>query len=313
MAEATAPNRRVRLASSMSSVDNYLRLSSPLPSPSPAQSPSPSDASPTPAVVRGHALEDPPKRRKPARRSKPVRMFQSMCRSLPVLTVPQCGRLMLPQPAAGTASSSSSASPGGLASTESFLSHLISPAGGGAGTSSSHRCMTGTLFGYRDGRVALALQENPRCRPALVVELALQTHVLLREIGTTAGARIVLECEKKPAVEKHAGEEGSSGDDDAWLLEEPIWTMFCNGKRVGYAVRREATDGDVAVLETLWAVSMGGGVLPGRAGADAPDGEMAYMRGCFEHVVGSQDSESLYMLGPHGGDCPELAIFFVRL
>uniref|UniRef100_A0ACD5UUA9 Uncharacterized protein n=1 Tax=Avena sativa TaxID=4498 RepID=A0ACD5UUA9_AVESA len=316
MAEATAPNnpnRRVRLASSMSSVDNYLRLSSPVPSPSPSSSSSPaqstssSDASPTPAVVRGHALEDPPMRRKPARRSKPVRMFQNMCRSLPVFTVPRCGRLLLPQPAAGTASATAAASPGRVSSSESFLSNLISPSGGGAGTSSSHRRMTGTLFGYRDGRVALALQENPRCRPALVVELALQTHVLLREIGTTAGARIVLECEKK-----HASEEGGA-DDDAWLLEEPIWTMFCNGKRVGYAVRREATDSDVAVLETLWAVSMGGGVLPGRAGADAPDGEMAYMRGCFEHVVGSQDSESLYMLGPHGGDCPELAIFFVRL
>lgn len=238
-----------------------------------------------------------------------------MCRSLPVLTAPRCGKLLLPlKPADGTASVS--ASPARLASSDSFLSHLISPSGGASGTSSSHRRMTGTLFGYRDGRVALALQDNPRCRPALVVELALQTHALLREIGTTSGARLVLETEKKPVEEEHgtgagAGEEGSG--DDAWLLEEPIWTMFCNGKRVGYAVRREPTEEDVAVLETLWAVSMGGGVLPGRAGADAPNGEMAYMRGCFEHVVGSRDSESLYMLGPHGGDCPELAVFFVRL
>ncbi|KAM0842251.1 hypothetical protein ACQ4PT_058489 [Festuca glaucescens] len=210
-------------------------------------------------------------------------MFQSMCRSLPVLTAPRCGRLLLSQPAAGTPAAT--ASPARLSASDSFLSHLISPTGGAAGTSSSHRRMTGTLFGYRDGRVALALQENPRCRPALVVELALQTHVLLREIGTTAGARIVLECEKKHVVEEQgsgAGGEGGSAaghDDDGWLLEEPIWTMFCNGKRVGYAVRREPTDADVSVLETLWAVSMGGGVLPGRAGADAPDGEMAYMRG----------------------------------
>jgi len=148
-----------------------------------------------------------------------------------------------------------------------------------------------------------------------VVELALPTHTLLRELGGTAGARITLETEKKHAVGEHStaggGEDG--GADDGWLLQEPVWTMFRNGKRVGYAVRREPTDGDIAVLETLWAVSMGGGVLPGRAGADAPDGEMAYMRGCFEHVIGSRDSESLYMLGPHGGDCPELAVFFVRL
>jgi len=97
------------------------------------------------------------------------------------------------------------------------------------------------------------------------------------------------------------------------VLEEPMWTMFCNGKRVGYAVRRDPTEDDIAVLETLWAVTMGGGVLPGRSDVDGPDGEMAYMRGSFEHTVGSRDSESLYMVGPPGGDCPELAIFFVRL
>ncbi|MBF6085342.1 DUF617 domain-containing protein, partial [Nocardia cyriacigeorgica] len=71
---------------------------------------------------------------------------------------------------------------------------------------------------------------------------------------------------------------------------------------------------DIAVLETLWAVSMGGGVLPGRSDMDGPDGEMAYMRGSFEHTVGSRDSESLYMIAPQGGGTgPELAVFFVRL
>jgi len=241
-----------------------------------------------------------------------------MFRSLPVVTVPRCGGILTPAPTAAAAS----ASP---ARSDSLLSQIISPStassGGGGVCASSRRHMTGTLFGCREGRVSLALQENPRCRPALVVELALPTHTLLRELGGTAGARIVLETEKK-----HVKEHGSSGggehgdaaarqhdDDDGWLLHEPIWTMFCNGKRVGYAVRREPTDGDIAVLETLWAVSMGGGVLPGRAGSAAADGELAYMRGCFDHIIGSQDSESLYMLGPHGGDSPELAVFFVRL
>lgn len=89
--------------------------------------------------------------------------------------------------------------------------------------------------------------------------------------------------------------------------------MSCNGKKVGYAVRRDPTDDDIAVLETLWAVSMGGGVLPGISDMDGKDGEMAYMRGSFEHIIGSRNSESLYMISPHGGDCPELAVFFVRL
>ncbi|XP_037489759.1 protein MIZU-KUSSEI 1-like [Triticum dicoccoides] len=307
---AVDPERkRSRLTSSMSSmssVDTILRLP-----------PSPLLTSPTRAPA-GHALEEPPARHRPARRSKPVRIFQSMFRSLPVVTVPRCGGILTPAPTAAAAS----ASP---ARSDSLLSQIISPStassGGGGVCASSRRHMTGTLFGCREGRVSLALQENPRCRPALVVELALPTHTLLRELGGTAGARIVLETEKK-----HVKEHGSSGsgehgdaaarqhdDDDGWLLHEPIWTMFCNGKRVGYAVRREPTDGDIAVLETLWAVSMGGGVLPGRAGSAAADGELAYMRGCFDHIIGSQDSESLYMLGPHGGDSPELAVFFVRL
>lgn len=147
-----------------------------------------------------------------------------------------------------------------------------------------------------------------------MVELALPTHALLRELGAHAGARIVLEVEKRAEQGTADGNEAiATTDHDGWVLEELMWTMFCNGKRVGYAVRRDPTEEDIAVLETLWAVSMGGGVLPGRSDMDGPDGEMAYMRGSFEHTVGSRDSESLYMVGPPGGDCPELAIFFVRL
>uniref|UniRef100_A0A0D9WA49 DUF617 domain-containing protein n=1 Tax=Leersia perrieri TaxID=77586 RepID=A0A0D9WA49_9ORYZ len=249
-------------------------------------------ASPSPSrAVAGRTLEAPPTRRRPGRRSRPARMFHTMCRSLPVLT-PRCGRLM-PPAAAGAR----------LSPSDSQLSQLVAS----STSSSRRRRMTGTLFGYRDGRVALSLQENPRCHPTLVVELALPTHALLRDLGATAGARIVLESEKK--------HDHHHGHDEGWVLEEAMWTMYCNGKRVGYAARRGPTEDDIAVLETLWAVSMGGGVLPGMTSSsdNVDDGEMAYMRGCFEHVIGSKDSESLYMVGPHGGDCPELAVFFVRL
>ncbi|XP_062185629.1 protein MIZU-KUSSEI 1-like [Phragmites australis] len=262
-------------------------------------------ASPSLARVAGRALEEPPKRQRPGRRSRPVRMFQRMCRSLPVLT-PRCGRQL--QPGACRI-----AAPPRLTSSDSLLSQLIASS---ANPGTSRRRVTGTLFGYRDGRVALSLQDNARCQPTLVVELALPTHALLRELGTTAGARIVLESEKRADVVVDG--DGvvrwrDDDNDDGWVLEEPMWTMFFNGKRVGYAVRREPTEDDIAVLETLWAVSMGGGVLPGRSDVDGADGEMAYMRGSFEHTIGSRDSESLYMVGPPGGDCPELAIFFVRL
>ncbi|CAN6250332.1 unnamed protein product [Urochloa humidicola] len=281
-------------------------------------------ASPCPARSAGHALEEPPARRAHGRRSRPMRMFQSVCRSLPLLN-PRCGRPLQP---------GACRTPARLTPSDSLLSQLMGTSSSAA--SSKHR-LTGTLFGYRDGRISLSLQDNARCRPTLVVELALPTHALLRELGAHAGARIVLESEKHTdhgsgegdAADAGVGDGGGGGggggvggssfkhhhhqDDDGWVLEEPTWTMFCNGKRVGYAVRREPTEEDIAVLETLWAVTMGGGVLPGRSDVDGPDGEMAYMRGSFEHTVGSRDSESLYMVGPPGGDGPELAIFFVRL
>ncbi|CAL5070306.1 unnamed protein product [Urochloa decumbens] len=281
--------------------------------------------SPSPPRCAGHALEEPPARRAHGRRSRPMRMFQSVCRSLPLLN-PRCGRPLQP---------GACRTPARLTPSDSLLSQLMGGSSSSA-ASSKHR-LTGTLFGYRDGRVSLSLQDNARCRPTLVVELALPTHALLRELGAHAGARIVLESEKHTdhggegsdaadaaggGGDAGAGAGGVGGasfkhhhhqDDDGWVLEEPMWTMFCNGKRVGYAVRREPTEEDISVLETLWAVTMGGGVLPGRSDVDGPDGEMAYMRGSFEHTVGSRDSESLYMVGPPGGDGPELAIFFVRL
>ena len=239
-----------------------------------------------------------------------MRMFQSMCRSLPLLN-PRCGRPL-------QAGACRIAPPARLTPSDSLLSQLMGSSSSAA-AASRHR-LTGTLFGYRDGRVSLSLQDNARCRPTLVVELALPTHALLRELGAHAGARIVLESEKHAEPADAGGDGAGDGgasfkhhDDDGWVLEEPMWTMFCNGKRVGYAVRREPTEEDIAVLETLWAVTMGGGVLPGWSDVDGPDGEVAYMRGSFEHTVGSRDSESLYMVSPPGGEGPELAIFFVRL
>ncbi|CAM8900959.1 unnamed protein product [Rhodiola kirilowii] len=166
-------------------------------------------------------------------------------------------------------------------------------------THSSSR-VTGTLFGYRKGHVTLSIQETPRCLPTLVIELAMQTAALQRDMGLGT-VRIALECDKR--VEK----------DRTKVLEEPLWTMFCNGKKSGYGVRREANEEDLKVMELLKAVSMGAGVLPGSTEADGPDGELAYMRAYFERVVGSRDSETFYMLSPEGNNGPELSIFFVRV
>ncbi|KAI3919947.1 hypothetical protein MKW98_001203 [Papaver atlanticum] len=160
--------------------------------------------------------------------------------------------------------------------------------------------ITGTLFGYRKGRVSLSIQEAPKCLPTLVLELAIQTFVLQKEM--TAGmVRIALECEKR------------SEKDKMKLLDEPLWTMYCNGKKSGYGVKRDATEEDLHIMELLKAVSMGAGVLPGNLDDEGPDGELAYVRAHFERVVGSKDSETLYMLSPDGNNGPELSIFFVRI
>ncbi|KAG8086874.1 hypothetical protein GUJ93_ZPchr0010g9046 [Zizania palustris] len=263
-----------------------------------------------PPAARCSTLEAPSRRNRPGRYpSRPARLFQKLRYALPVLT-PRCGRL---QVGSACEIAAAAASDGGADSH--LMSHVVSFAGGAR----PFRRVTGTLFGRRKGRVVLALQETPRCLPSLVVELALQTHALLRELGNPAGARIVLETERR--AHTAAGEEAAKQRRcrSPPLLEEAAWTMFCNGKKTGFAVRREPTDDDLAVMETLCPVSMGAGVLPGRSPPDAAavqgtDDEVPYTRGCFDHFVGSRDSESLYMIASQGGGTgPELVFFFVRL
>ena len=127
----------------------------------------------------------------------------------------------------------------------------------------------------------------------------MQTNTLQKELGAGM-VRIALECEKR------------SEKDKTRLIDEPMWTMYCNGKKCGNGVKRQATEEDLGVMELLRAVSMGAGVLPGNSQIEGPDGELAYMRAHFEQVVGSCDSETLYMLNPDENNGPELTIFLVR-
>ena len=158
--------------------------------------------------------------------------------------------------------------------------------------------MSGTLFGYRKARVHLAIQENSRCLPILVLELAITTGKLLQDMGLGL-VRIALECEKRPS-------------EKIKILDEPIWTLYCNGKKSGYAVKREPTDEDLMVMQTLRPISMGAGVIPTEA-TENPDGQLTYMRAHFERVINSRDSETYYMMNPDGNSGPELSIFFVRI
>ncbi|GKV04694.1 hypothetical protein SLEP1_g16814 [Rubroshorea leprosula] len=157
---------------------------------------------------------------------------------------------------------------------------------------------TGTIFGYKKGRIFLAIQEDPYCLPGFLIELPILTTALQKEMASDI-VRIALESETKTHKKK--------------LLEEFVWAVYVNGRKTGYSIRRkQLSEEELHVMQLLRGVSMGAGVLPSPNEKETADGELTYMRARFERVVGSKDSEALYMINPDGAQGPELSIFFVR-
>ncbi|KAL6572321.1 hypothetical protein OROMI_013279 [Orobanche minor] len=161
---------------------------------------------------------------------------------------------------------------------------------------------TGTLFGYRNGRLILAIQEDPHRPPIFVIELPILTGHLHKEMSSDV-LRIAFETDTKTHKQK--------------LLEEFVWAVYCNGRKIGYSIRRKnMTDDDVHVMQLLRGVSMGAGVLPGPQYSEKlenSEGELTYIRARFDRVVGSKNCESLYMINPDGASGQELSIFFLRV
>jgi len=166
----------------------------------------------------------------------------------------------------------------------------------------------GTLFlpSTGDRRVRLFLQDHGGAadpQPADDVHfLVLDLPSGLGGADIAAAGRVVLEYQRQWAPAAAPGA----------LLASPKWLVYCNGRRVGYAARREApSDAEGWVLEKLRAVTAGAGRLPG--------GGVEYLRGRFERIVGSPDAESFHLLEPIG--CPGvnngggggLSIFFHRI
>lgn len=153
--------------------------------------------------------------------------------------------------------------------------------------------------------MSFAVQDEHRSEPVLIIELALSTSSLVKEMSSGL-VRIALECEKGRAA---CGKPRK-------LFSEPKWSMYCNGKKCGYALLRDCNDSDWHVLNTVQSVSVGAGVIPvvddGRKGS-VYEGELLYMRARFERVVGTRDSEAFYMMNPDGNGGPELSIFLLRI
>ncbi|KAH6765042.1 MIZU-KUSSEI-like protein of unknown function [Perilla frutescens var. hirtella] len=149
------------------------------------------------------------------------------------------------------------------------------------------KATTVTLFGYRKGRLSLAIQEDPHRQPVFVIELPMLTTALHREMASDI-LRIALETDTKTHKRK--------------LLEEFVWAVYCNGRKMGYSIRRKNMNEEEAhVMQLLRGVSMGAGVLPTLSEKECTaEGDLTYIRARFDRVVGSKNSESFYMINPEG-------------
>ncbi|KAF2288622.1 hypothetical protein GH714_009505 [Hevea brasiliensis] len=162
----------------------------------------------------------------------------------------------------------------------------------------SKTMVVGTIFGNRRGHVWLCIQHDRlSIKPLLLLELSMPTNQLVKEMQCGL-VRIALECDR-------------SDFSSCPLRSVPVWTMYCNGKRVGFALRRKASDQNRLMLKTMQSMTVGAGVIPSGFGSMGSE-EIMYMRANYEHVVGNADSESFHLINPD--ECPgqELSVFLMR-
>ncbi|KAJ8899709.1 hypothetical protein K2173_019408 [Erythroxylum novogranatense] len=162
----------------------------------------------------------------------------------------------------------------------------------------SKTMVIGTIFGTRRGHVWFCIQHDRlSTKPLLLLELAIPTQQLVKEMQCGL-VRLALECDRS--------ELGSCS-----LRSVPVWTMHCNGKRVGFAWRRKASDQNRLMLKTMQSMTICAGVIPAGLGSSETE-EIMYMRANYEHVVGSADSESFHLINPDVCSGQELSVFLMR-
>ncbi|PON59925.1 hypothetical protein PanWU01x14_156440 [Parasponia andersonii] len=162
----------------------------------------------------------------------------------------------------------------------------------------SKSMVIGTIFGHRRGHVWFCIQHDRlSSKPFLLLEFPILTHQLVNEMRFGL-VRIALECD--------LSDLGSCP-----LRSVPVWTMYCNGRKLGFAARRKASDRVRLLLKTMQSMTVGAGVMPSGFGSSDSE-EIMYMRANYEHVVGNADSESFHLINPD--ECPsqELSVFLLR-
>ncbi|KFK36684.1 hypothetical protein AALP_AA4G156100 [Arabis alpina] len=196
---------------------------------------------------------------------------------------------------------SSSVSSSEATSNSTAASDYLSPVTALAPQRPSKTMVIGTIFGRRKGHVWFCVQHDRlSVKPILLLELSIATNQLVHEMGSGL-VRVALECPTRPELTS------------CLLRSVPVWTMFCNGRKLGFAVRRGANEETRLMLKKLESMTVGAGVLPSGSGSGESDlEEVMYMRANYEHVVGSSDSESFHLINPDANSAQELSIFLLR-
>ncbi|KAL6534315.1 hypothetical protein OROHE_013240 [Orobanche hederae] len=168
---------------------------------------------------------------------------------------------------------------------------------------SSRTMVIGTIFGHRrGGHVWFCIQHDRlAAKPTILLELSIPTSTLIHEMQCGL-VRIALEF--------NASDSGDSDLSHCPLHSIPVWTLFCNGRKLGFAVRRKATQQNRMMLKTMQNITVGAGVLP--CGSGFGPEEIMYMRANYECVLGSADSQSFHLINPDEGPGQELSVFLMR-
>ncbi|XP_057492459.1 protein MIZU-KUSSEI 1-like [Actinidia eriantha] len=144
---------------------------------------------------------------------------------------------------------------------------------------SSSTTTTVTIFGHHRGKVNFFIATNPKSTNPLLVELSIPTSIIAREMRGGI-LRIALESTTS----------GNYEEFNSSLLSMPVWTMYCNGRKLGFAIKRSPIKADVEILEKMEFVSTGAGTLSGNE-IHCGD-EIMYLMGNFESVCQSSNSSS---------------------
>ncbi|KAK9714171.1 hypothetical protein RND81_06G076400 [Saponaria officinalis] len=108
-----------------------------------------------------------------------------------------------------------------------------------------------TFFGPRRGsHVWFCVQlDRLSSKPSLLLEISISIHNFVKEMRSGL-VQIALEC--KISDLGHCP-----------LHSITVWTMFCNGRRFGFAARRKASEEVKLMLKNMQNMTVGAGVIPG--------------------------------------------------